>query len=80
MAKGGVNLVNGGTISGATSSSLSLTNITTADAANFRVVVSGAALLLGSYFKYFGPLVNQIIAIGTQPATTQSVCSGTSAV
>jgi hypothetical protein len=31
---GGVNLVNGGTISGATSSSLSLTNITTADKAN----------------------------------------------
>jgi hypothetical protein len=33
--------------------------------------------LLGSYFKYIGPLVNQI-AIGTQPATAQTVCSGTS--
>jgi hypothetical protein len=35
--------------------------------------------LLGSYFKYIGLLVNQILAIGTQPATAQTVCSGTSA-
>jgi hypothetical protein len=71
--------VNGGTISGATSSSLSLTNITTADAANFRVVVSGAAPC-SAVTSIFQPLVNQIIAIGTQPAANQSVCSGTSAV
>ncbi|MFB0904190.1 MAG: hypothetical protein QMB11_07405, partial [Nonlabens sp.] len=77
--KGGVNLVNGGTISGATSSSLSLTNITTADAANYRVVVSGAAPCSAVTSNISALLVNQIIAIGTQPATTQSVCSGTAA-
>jgi hypothetical protein len=36
-------------------------------------------LLCSPVTKYFGPLVNQIIAIGTQPAANQSVCSGTSA-
>ena len=77
--KGGVNLVNGGTISGATSSSLSLTNITTADAANYRVVVSGAAPCSAVTSNISALLVNQIIAIGTQPAANQSVCSGTSA-
>jgi hypothetical protein len=77
--KGGVNLVNGGTISGATSSSLSLTNITTADAANYRVVVSGAAPCSADTSNISALLVNQIIAIGTQPAANQSVCSGTSA-
>jgi hypothetical protein len=35
--------------------------------------------LLGSYFKYIGPFSKQIPAIGTQPATAQTVCSGTSA-
>jgi hypothetical protein len=77
--KGGVNLVNGGTISGATSSSLSLTNITTTDAANYRVVVSGAAPCSAITSNISALLVNQIIAIGTQPTTTQFVCSGTAA-
>ncbi len=77
--KGGVNLANGGNVSGATSSSLSLTNITTADAANYRVVVSGAAPCSAVTSNISVLLVNQIIAIGTQPPTNQSVCSGTSA-
>jgi len=77
--KGGVNLSNGGNVSGATSSILSLTNITTADAANYRVVVSGAAPCSAVNSNISVLSVNQIVAIGTQPVSTQAVCSGTSA-
>ncbi|MBP2282906.1 hypothetical protein H4V97_001224 [Flavobacterium sp. CG_23.5] len=77
--KGGTNLGNIGNVSGATSSTLTLTNITAADSADYTVIVSGAAPCSAVTSNISTLLVNQIIAIGTQPATTQSVCSGTSA-
>jgi uncharacterized repeat protein (TIGR01451 family) len=40
--KGGVNLVNGGHVSGATSATLTISNAAAADAASYDVVVSGA--------------------------------------
>jgi len=71
--KNGVNMVNGGNISGATSSTLTLTSVTAADAGTYTVVVSGtcppsvtsnpAVLIIGT-----------LPTITTQPAATTTVC------
>jgi hypothetical protein len=58
---------------------LLLTNVASTDAASYTVVVSGTAPCSAVTSNISALLVNQILAIGTQPATAQTVCSGTSA-
>jgi hypothetical protein len=57
---------------------LLLTNVVSTDAASYTVVVSGTAPCSAVTSNISALLVNQILAIGTQPATAQTVCSGTS--
>ncbi len=76
--KGLTNLTNGGNISGATSSTLSLTAVTTADAGSFNVVVSGAGPCISVTSSDAVLIVNQVVTINSQPAITQTVCSGSS--
>ncbi|MCW5909770.1 MAG: immunoglobulin domain-containing protein [Cyclobacteriaceae bacterium] len=75
--KGTTNLSNGGNISGATSATLSLTNITTADAGNYNCIVTASC---GS------PVTsnNGVLTVNTSPAITaqpsdDTKCVGTSA-
>ncbi|TDD75178.1 immunoglobulin domain-containing protein [Flavobacterium caseinilyticum] len=77
--KGGTDLVNGSNVSGATTSTLTLANVTSSDAANYTVVVSGTAPCTAVTSNISSLVVNQIVAVNTQPAPTQTVCSGTSA-
>ena len=60
--KNGIDLVNGGNISGATSSTLTVSNITASDVAYYNVEVSNAAGTVLSNYAY----LNTIIAV--QPA------------
>jgi len=75
--KGGVDIVNGGNISGATTSSLLLTSITTADAGTYTCLVTGACtptvLSNNSVLT-----VNTLPAITTQP-TASTICQGATA-
>ncbi|MFV5689057.1 PKD-like domain-containing protein [Flavobacterium sp. ZT3R25] len=77
--KGGTNLVNGGNIGGATSATLTLTGVLTADAGSYNVVVNGASPCAAVTSSNAVLIVNQVVAITTQPAVTQTVCSGNSA-
>ena len=65
--KNGVNLVNGGNVSGATSATLSLSNVQGGDAANYDVVVSNGA----------GPVVSSAAALLVAPAITTQPASRT---
>ena len=75
--KGGVDLVNGGNISGATTSSLVLTSITTTDAATYTCLVTGACspTVLSNNAVL---TVNTLPTITTQP-TASTVCQGATA-
>ncbi|MEO6732366.1 MAG: immunoglobulin domain-containing protein, partial [Ferruginibacter sp.] len=68
----------GSDISGATSATLTLNNITTSDAGNYTVVVSGTSPCTSVTSSTSALIVNQAVAITGQPATTQTVCSGSS--
>jgi hypothetical protein len=70
------NLING-TISGATSSTLTITNIA-ASAAKLFCSGQRSCSLFGSYFKYFSPY-SKPNSRNWYSATTQTICSGTSA-
>jgi hypothetical protein len=75
---GGVNVVNGGTISGATTSSLAISSLVSGDAGNYTVIVSGVCgapvTSLTSVLN-----VNSAAAITTQPVATQTLCTGVAA-
>ena len=75
--KGGVDVVNGGNISGATTSSLALTSITTSDAGSYSVLVTGACspTVLSNNSAL---TVNTLPVITTQP-TASTICQGTTA-
>jgi hypothetical protein len=77
--KGTTNLVNGGNISGATTATLTLTGVLTSDAGSYNVVVSGASPCTAATSSSAVLVVNQIVAISTQPTLSQTVCSGNSA-
>lgn len=77
--KGATSLNNGGNISGATSATLNIANVTPSDAATYTVLVSGASPCIAIPSSNAVLAVNQIVAITTQPASTQTVCSGISA-
>lgn len=70
-------LVDGGNISGATSSTLSLANLTSANASNtYYCIVSGTSPCNPVTSSNSILIVNDGPAIGTQPAPTQTVCAG----
>jgi hypothetical protein len=75
--KGGTALVNGGTISGATSSTLSITPAVAADAGAYTCLVSGTCSPSATS-SVANLAVGSVASITTQPANT-TVCSGTTA-
>jgi hypothetical protein len=77
--KGATQINNGGVVSGATSATLTINPVGVADAAaNYNCVVSGTCT--PSVTSNDAALVvNQVVAITTQPAVTQTVCAGASA-
>ena len=68
--KGGVN------IPGATSSTYTINNVTTADAGNYTVIVSGVAPCPSVTSAIATLVVNEVVVITSQPAATQTICSG----
>jgi Immunoglobulin domain/Secretion system C-terminal sorting domain/Immunoglobulin I-set domain len=76
--KGGSNISNGGTISGATTSSLAISSLVLADAATYTVDVTGVC---GSPITSANSVlnVNTGAAITTQPTATQTLCAGAAA-
>jgi|GEM_PF-5944637 len=71
-----VALVNGGNISGATSSSLVFAQAQQADAGSYYVVVSGAAPCASETSNEVTLTVNQQIFINSLTPSTQTVCTG----
>ena len=77
--KGAVLVNNGGSISGATSATLTINPVVTGDAAtNYRCVVSGTSPCAAVTSNNAALVVNQLPAITSQPAASQSICSGNS--
>jgi hypothetical protein len=74
--RGAVNLSNGGNVSGATSNTLTLAGVTTADAGLYTVIVSGVSPCPSVTSTASELIVNQAVAITAQPAPTQTACSG----
>jgi hypothetical protein len=74
--KGGTNLVNGGNVSGATSSTLQLTNISATDAAVYTCVITGACAPAVTT-NNATLVVNNIPTITSQPIS-KTICSGLS--
>jgi hypothetical protein len=67
--KNGLNLTNGGNVSGATSTNLTLTNVSTADAASYDVVVTGFGSVTSAPPAVL--TVVQLPVITLQPQNTQ---------
>jgi hypothetical protein len=67
---------NGSDISGATSSTYSIPNVTTADAGTYTVVVSGVGPCPSVTSANAVLVVNDPVVITSQPAASQTVCSG----
>jgi len=74
--KGTTNLTNGGNISGVNTATLTLTGALTGDAGSYNVIVSGTSPCGAVTSSDATLVVNQVVAISTQPATSQTVCSG----
>lgn len=72
-------LVDGGTISGATSANLSIANLVAGDAsANYHCVVSGTSPCTSVTSSNSNLIVNEGPVTSVHPAATQTVCSGDS--
>ncbi|WP_220398955.1 beta strand repeat-containing protein, partial [Flavobacterium cellulosilyticum] len=76
--KGTTNLSNTGNITGATTATLNLSNVATSDAGSYNVIVSGASPCSSVTSNAATLLVNQAVAISTQPISTQTLCTGNS--
>jgi hypothetical protein len=75
--KNGVNMSNGGTISGATSTSLTITGVVAGDATNYKCVITSAC---GSVTTTAAILtLTSSPTITTHPTATQTICAGQSA-
>ncbi|WP_020526092.1 immunoglobulin domain-containing protein [Cytophaga aurantiaca] len=75
--KNGVNMSNGGTVSGATSTALSITGVVAGDATNYKCVITsscGSATTTAAILS-----LTSAPAITTQPVATQTICAGQSA-
>jgi len=66
-------------ITGATSNTYSIPNVSTSDAATYTVVVSGTSPCIPVTSKDAVLNVNQAVAISVQPTATQTLCSGSTA-
>ena len=74
--KGAVLLVDGGSISGATSSTLSISSLTVGDAANnYYCIVSGTSPCSNITSNNAALIVNTFAAITIQPSATQTICA-----
>ncbi len=73
--RNGTPLTDGGDISGATTTSLNITNLTAANAGNYTVVVSGLAPCAPVTSNIAVLTVNTAVAITAQPADTVAVCA-----
>ncbi|MDO9595543.1 MAG: hypothetical protein Q7J19_11170, partial [Lutibacter sp.] len=76
--KGATNLTNTGNISGANTATLTLTGALTTDAGSYNVIVNGASPCSAVTSTSSALVVNQVVAITAQPASSQTVCSGNS--
>ncbi|TDD94458.1 beta strand repeat-containing protein, partial [Flavobacterium cellulosilyticum] len=76
--KGTTNLSNTGNITGATTATLNLSNVATSDAGSYNVIVSGASPCSSVTSNTATLVVNQAVAISTQPILTQTLCTGNS--
>ena len=72
----GSNIVNGGRISGATSSALTITGLTLADDGDYTVIVSGSSPCTSATSAISHLDVDQKIIFSTQPVTPQTICQG----
>ncbi len=77
--KGAFALTDGGSISGATSANLTISPLVASDAASdYYCMVSGTSPCAAVSSAFSALIVNDAPAIGTQPAPTQTACSGDS--
>ncbi len=67
---------NGTNISGATSSTYTINNVSTSDAGNYTVVVSGVGPCPPVTSSTAALAVNQAVAITSEPVASQTICSG----
>ena len=75
---GATSLTNGGTISGATSANLAISSLIAGDAGNYTCVISGSCgAPVTSNISVLN--INNSISITTQPAATQTLCTGNAA-
>ena len=77
--KGTTNLVNGGNISGATSATLTISNVATVDAANnYNVIITGTSPCTPATSNNAILQVNKKVVIGTQPSNI-GICASSPA-
>ncbi|CAN5613741.1 hypothetical protein BH10BAC3_BH10BAC3_14220 [soil metagenome] len=76
--RNGLNISNGGTISGATTATLSISSAITGNAGSYTVLVSGTSPCTAVTSSAASLVVNQLVAISTQPTVTKTICSGSS--
>jgi hypothetical protein len=74
--RNGVNLSNGGRFSGVNTKDLTITGAALGDGGNYTVVISGAAPCTPVTSNIGVLVVNQLVTITTQPAATQTICTG----
>ena len=75
----GVNLTDGGTISGATTATLAISSLASGDAGNYTVNVSATGCGVPLTSSTSGLTVNTPINITAQPVATQTLCTGNAA-
>ncbi|MDB5256420.1 MAG: large protein, partial [Chitinophagaceae bacterium] len=75
----GVSLVDGGTVSGATAATLTISAVAAGDAGNYTVDVSAAGCGVPLTSTISTLVVNNSIVINNQPVANQNLCAGSSA-
>ena len=76
---GGTNLVDGGTLSGATTASLAISSIVAGDAGNYTCDITAAGCGVPITTTVSALTVNSSASITTQPIATQTLCTGNAA-
>ena len=75
--KNGLNLLNGGNVSGATTSGLTLSSVTQSDAASYEVVVTGLGSLTSAPPAILTVITNQSPVINFQPQSQTNILGST---